>query len=90
MAVVVVGITDTQREWAQYRSGNGVGEWVTFASAPAQMVRDYRVTNRGTKLAIAPDGEVLRRSSLYSANTQADWEGVRDLLLSSVAPAQAG
>ena len=76
----MVGSTTTEGEWAEYRSEYGVGEWVVFAQSP-QTWREYRVTNRGTKLAIAPDGEVLRRSSLYNANTQADWEEVRALLL---------
>ena len=81
MAVVVVSIIDARGDWERYRSGNGVGEWLVFAQVPSQIWRDYRVTTRGTKLAIAPDGEVLRRSTLYNANTQADWEAVRALLL---------
>lgn len=76
----MVGSTTTEQEWEQYRTGNGVGEWVVFAQSP-QTWRDYSVTQQSTKLAIAPDGEVLRRSGLYNANTQADWEAVRALLL---------
>ena len=82
----MVSSATTEGEWARYRSGNGVGDWVVFAQSP-QAWRDYRVTNRGTKLAIAPDGEVLRRSSLYNASTQADWEEVRALLLDLASPA---
>ena len=80
MAVLMVSTLDTAQDWEDYRSRHGVGEWVVFAQSP-DLWRDYRVTNRGTKLAIAPDGEVLRRSSLYNANTQAAWEEVRALLL---------
>ena len=80
--MVVAGINPVENlaTLVQFRDQQQIGDWVVFADAPNQMVRDYRVTIRATKVAILRDGVVLERKP-YSTNPPAYWEDLLDRML---------
>ncbi len=79
---MVAGINpvETLATLIQFRDQQQIGDWVVFADAPNEMIRDYRVTIRSTKVSILPDGEIVERKP-FSSNPAAYWQNVLDDLL---------
>ena len=75
MLVAGINPVETIETLVQFRDQQGIGDWALFADAPNDMIREYRVLTRSTKVGIRPDGESVERKP-YSSNPPSYWEDV--------------
>ena len=64
---------DNLNNLEKYREKINIGDYIQFINESSNLVSKHKITIRATKLAIAPDGTVLRRAGYGSILSRNEW-----------------